>query len=111
MRAGSDSGKFDLSDVGADSLDDVLSVAAEIQYEYGLCQGNTRIERLARYLALNLGEVQERGYDAPQVTAECSVPEQFMVGVPPSWLNRYHTPTEARMLAAMLVRAAERAER
>lgn len=51
---------FDFSDVGLtvgeDSLDDVLGVAVEVLTEYGPHHGRSRIERLARWLVMNLGD-------------------------------------------------------
>lgn len=38
-----------------DKLDDVLDIAAGVILDHGDLVGTTRIERLARYLALNLG--------------------------------------------------------
>ncbi len=97
--------KFDLSD----TLDDVLQVAGEIQYEYGLCQGSTRIERLARCVALNLGELRLPGISEPMIMFG-KLGDAPMVRLPDDWVGLY-TPTQIRALATMLVRAAERAER
>src|SRR3972149_4080421 len=55
--------QFDISDVSnidgsaatVDSLDDVLGVAASVLEEYGLDSGNTRIEKMARWLWSNVG--------------------------------------------------------
>lgn len=48
---------FDTSDVvhTVDKLDDVLDVAGEVLFEYGGYPGDTRIERLARYVVATLG--------------------------------------------------------
>jgi hypothetical protein len=50
---------FDVSDVPVDPpvdrLDGALDVAVDVLRDYGGDPGMTRVERLARYLALNLG--------------------------------------------------------
>lgn len=46
---------FDLSDVALDKLDDVLDVAVEVIDENSPQPGATRIERMARWLAGNVG--------------------------------------------------------
>lgn len=57
MRLGGAQNKFDLSDVEVqlDSLDTVLDIAGEVLYENAPEPGSTRIERMARWLALNVG--------------------------------------------------------
>lgn len=57
MRLGAQN-KFDLTDVDdikLDSLDTVLDIAGEVLYENAPEPSNTRIERMARWLALNVG--------------------------------------------------------
>ena len=50
---------FDFSDVGVtvaeDTLDDVLDVAVEVLQDYVHFHGSSRIERMARWLVMNLG--------------------------------------------------------
>lgn len=57
---GSVHGKFDLSDVGVecppiDKLDALLDAVAEVLDENAPDPGRTRVERMARWLALNVG--------------------------------------------------------
>jgi hypothetical protein len=55
------SNEFDVSDVPdgelpvIDSIDGILDVAREVLGDYGGVHGNTRIERMARWLAANIG--------------------------------------------------------
>jgi hypothetical protein len=57
MYYGQNNNAFDTSDVdpSVPTLDDVLNIAAEVLAEYGGVPGNTRIERFARFVSLNLG--------------------------------------------------------
>ena len=56
MRFGSRNG-FDLTDVEdpIDCVDQILDVAGDVLRDYGNECGQTRIERMARWIALNLG--------------------------------------------------------
>jgi len=49
--------RFDLSDIEPpiDTLDDVLDIAAGVLADYGGERGDSRIERLARWIAANVG--------------------------------------------------------
>jgi hypothetical protein len=106
--------KFDLSDVDPiDRLDDVLDVAAEVLLEHGPDHGNTRIERLARWVAYNVGEVPSlsrcaelaREHGATVMTTL----DQGRVYVT-AQRARAMTPVDARFFAAQILRAAARAE-
>lgn len=60
-----------------DTLDDVLDIAAEVLRDYGGEPGDTRIERLARYVASNLGGEPHTGrltsYQNPAVDRAVAV--------------------------------------
>ena len=98
-----------------DSLNDILDVAASVLADYGTTAGNTRIERLARYLVGTLGgepdmptrrlgatDVQFNPSDAAAVWTEGP-----LVGVLASGSLE---PDQARAVVVALVRAIETAE-
>lgn len=110
--------KFDLSDVlrPVDRLDAVLDVAAEVSAEYGDQPGHTRIERMARYLALNLGgepyaregagSLERYLVRNVEVVRASNVLAMRVAGA----MSDKLTPADARAIAIALLRAAERAE-
>ncbi len=139
MRLGDNDNHFDLSDAGLpdlppiDRLDGALDVAASVLRDYGPDPGNTRIERLARYVSLNLGDEPCLAQAGAVTHWVVSFPRQTRPGVPPLegrvdvWRVGEHvglqldvqndrsvaalSPDLARAVAIALLRAAERAER
>ena len=111
--------KFDVTDVPApvDRIDAALDVAAEVLGEYGDHAGMTRIERLARYVALNLGDepyihqgagsIERYGVRNVEVVRVAQVIGLRVAG---GALSDKLTPADARAIAVALLRAAERAE-
>jgi hypothetical protein len=59
MRHGSGTASFDLSDTDPplDTVDSILSVATSVLVDYASESGHSRIERMARWIVLNLGDV------------------------------------------------------
>ena len=47
--------EFDISDVASDTLSEALEVAVDVLRDHGDTPGNTRIERLARFVVRVLG--------------------------------------------------------
>lgn len=113
MRLG-DGNQFDVSDADApvDAIDAILDVAAEVLGEYGPEQGQTRIERLARWVALRVGDVTlERGEVLERVHG-ISVRAGGPYDDDRVWVTsvRAMCADDARALACLLLRAAERAD-
>jgi hypothetical protein len=115
--------RFDFSDVEDtltdapllhDRLDAVLDIAVTVLADYAPDFGNTRLERMARYLMLNLGgepTLEKAGALARFSGDEVEVlraGEHIAVHV--DGLRAGRTPEQARALAVMLLRAAELAE-
>lgn len=112
---------FDVTDVDApaiDSLDGVLDVAGDVLRDYGPDPGRTRIERMARFIALNLGGAP---YSSTRVgTVErCRLDhgvtiirsgEKFALEQGGMTLVVGHAAFEARALAVALLRCAENAD-
>lgn len=126
MRHGSGTAHLDLSDVEPpiDTIDAILTVAGEVLADYGADPGATRIERMARWIALNFGyhdvgvETEHVGLlthyaldhasvwrvgSAVGMTTEVSTRAQRLNPKPLSL-------DEARAVSAALVRAVEEAE-
>lgn len=77
------SSRFDLSDVpdhAIDSLDSILDIASQVLYEYGPEAGDTRIERMARYLVLMFGGAPYSAEKVLELTKE-SGPREIIVGM------------------------------
>lgn len=122
MRHGTGTAQFDTTDVDdsppIDRIDDVLTIAASVLEDYGPDPGATRIERMARWLLLNVGSLPlcERAGAISRFRVEklhvVRVGDKVGITVPASsWSNATHVPHEqARELAVALLRAVEQAE-
>ena len=119
MRHGSGTAHFDLTDVPdprereLDGVDAILALAAEVINEFGSDPGDTRIERLARFVVGRLGAPLPSSIDAPH-RVTCLLPQapagnqaQHFVLIPPT---DYLEPDEARAFAAEILRVADSVE-
>jgi hypothetical protein len=113
MRYGHGSAAFDVTDAQPiDRLDEILNVAAGVLEDHGPDHGNTRIERMARWIALNVGEVPSlprcaelaRDHGATAWTTL----DNGQVYITAN--TRGMSPVDARYFAALILRAAARAE-
>lgn len=108
--------RFDLSDVvgaSVDSLDAVLDVACEVIAEYGPVPGNSRIERMARYLVYTLAEP---GVTRESAGALVKLSASDFSAVRAAGSIAFNTAgrldaSGARQLAQAMVRLSEEAER
>ncbi len=100
---------FDLSDAGepVDGVDSILDVAVEVLGEYAPDSGNTRIERMARWILLNVGGIPTKMHFP--IAEVRNAPAASMVQVSDDHVAGY-SAHDARLLASMLLRAADRAE-
>ena len=105
-----------------DSLDEILDVTSEVLYEFGPVRSNTRIERMARFIAANLG-----GDPYQFVPVTCGQIERFhlencdiirfgeTLGIEPKGtgviLLLAKSPAQGREVATAILRACELAER
>lgn len=67
---------FDFSDceLTTDTVTSIQDLAAEVLQEYAPDHGNTRIERLARWVVFNLSpDLQDEGVDEPYVSVTSDV--------------------------------------
>ena len=125
---------FDISDVFApiDRIDAALDVAVEVLGEYGPDPGQSRIERLARFMMANIGgepygfkqvgsiaNFQHDDVHVTRIGTQVFIdPTKVSEGpdkVANTWGRRKgctfsSTPAQARAIAVMLLRAAELAE-
>jgi hypothetical protein len=104
--------EFDLSDVVCDdTLDEILNVAAEVIDENAMDSGHTRIERLAQWVAKNVGGEPDATPSSTRRSVDVS--GSFLQGIVIWRGTMSHfsmTPAEAREFAVALLRAAEAAE-
>lgn len=122
MRYGGDN-EFDTSDtetVVVDKIDTLLDdVVVSVLQDYGPDPGDTRVERMARWLALNLGgppyDIEQSGnlertrLDHGSITV-LRVGEKFMIDQGGLTMIVAEAAHEARCLAVALLRAAENSE-
>jgi hypothetical protein len=95
------SNKFDLTDVESnDTLSEILEVAGEVIGDYG--PGTTRIQRLATWLAENLGG------ERPKIPIGAMISNQ--PAEPSKTVPRKMTSDEARDFAAAVLHGADEAE-
>jgi hypothetical protein len=112
VRHGENHNRFDVREAGlpVDSLDQVLNVAGEVLAENGAAPGDTRIERMARFIAFNLGG---RPYGALR-SGRFDVSEVLAVWQTGGLIGFDGTatvePDTARAAMVALLRAAELAE-
>lgn len=101
-------------DAGVDTLNDVLNLAAEVLADYGEANGGapgaTRIERLARFVALHLG-----GEPYGPITSGDASPSDTIAIVPAGDSVGFQgegfvDPDTARGIAVAFLRAAEAVE-
>jgi hypothetical protein len=114
--------RFELTDLEppVDTLDGVLDVAAEVLAEYGGERSDSRIERMARWIAANVGGepyqmTETSGAMAKAVMPRCAiwrVGEQFGFEAKDTEiiLHMAETPAEARAVAVAILRAVDLAE-
>lgn len=88
-----------------DTLESILAVASEVMEECAPDPGNTRLERLSRYLVASLGDVR---------VAEPATVGYYVVSgerVPCVWVGWSElNPDEARQAAASMLRAVDEIE-
>jgi hypothetical protein len=97
--------------VKSDTLQEIVDVACEIVIENAPDPRDTRVERMARWVVQHLGHPRIMTVDPPRlvgvIDAVTSEPTWYVCPV----LNTNYTPEQAREVAAMLLEAADAAER
>lgn len=92
-----------------DTLDDALILACSVVEDYGYTPGNSRIERLARFLIARLGSRYPEATIPDLRLVATSLGDDFLIALDEDHVT-YYSSSDARVLAAMLLATADAVE-